>query len=120
MIWDKEEALSRQEIEKIQLYKLKETVSYIYEKVSPYREKMEKAGVGPEEIQTLEDLQKLPFTYKEDFRKNYPMGLFAVDKKDLVRVHASSGTTGKPTIVGYTKKDMDIWLNNVARIACMG
>ena len=120
MIWNKEETLSRAEIEKIQQKKLKETVSYIYNKVSPYRTKMEEAGVEPEDIKTLKDLQKLPFTYKEDFRKNYPMGLFAVGKDKLVRVHASSGTTGKPTIVGYTKNDMEIWLNNVARIACMG
>mgnify|MGYP002244857673 FL=1 len=74
----------------------------------------------PEDIQTLKDLQKLPFTNKSDFREHYPMGLFAVDKKELVRFHASSGTTGKPTVVGYTKKDLEIWLNNVARVACMG
>ena len=120
MIWAKEETLPRAEIEDIQLAKLKETVGYIYEKVSPYREKMDAAGVKPDDIQNLEDLQKLPFTYKADFRDHYPMGLFAVDKKEMVRFHASSGTTGKPTVVGYTKKDLDVWLNNVARIACMG
>lgn len=120
MIWAKEETLPRAEIEKIQLERLKETASYIYEKVTPYREKMDEAGVTPEDIQTLDDLKKLPFTYKADFRDHYPMGLFAVDKKDLVRFHASSGTTGKPTVVGYTQKDLDVWLNNVARIACMG
>lgn len=120
MIWAKEETLPRAELEELQLERLKETVRYIYEKVTPYREKMDIAGVKPEDIQTLSDLQKLPFTNKSDFRENYPMGLFAVDKKELVRVHASSGTTGKPTIVGYTKKDMDVWINNVSRIACMG
>ena len=120
MIWDKEETLPREEIEAIQLSKLKETVSYIYKTVDSYHKKMEEAKITPDDIQSLEDLKKLPFTYKEDFRKNYPMGLFAVDKKDLVRVHASSGTTGKPTIVGYTQQDMEIWLNNVARVACMG
>lgn len=120
MIWAKEETLPRAELEKLQLERLKETVRYIYEKVAPYREKMDNLGVKPEDIQTLSDLQRLPFTNKSDFRENYPTGLFAVDKKDLVRVHASSGTTGKPTIVGYTKKDMDIWINNVSRIACMG
>ncbi len=120
MIWAKEETLSRAEIEEIQLTRLKETVPYIYEKVAPYRKKMDEAFVKPEDIQTLDDLKKLPFTYKADFRDNYPMGLFAVDKKELVRFHASSGTTGKPTVVGYTKKDLDVWLNNVARIACMG
>ena len=100
MIWAKEETLPRAEIEKIQLEKLKQTVHYIYERVEPYRRKMEDAGVKPEDIQSLDDLKKLPFTYKADFRDNYPMGLFAVDKKDLVRFHASSGTTGKPTVVG--------------------
>lgn len=120
MIWAKEETLPRAEIEKIQLERLKESVAYIYERVAPYREKMDAAGVKPEDIQTLKDLQKLPFTNKSDFREHYPMGLFAVDKKELVRFHASSGTTGKPTVVGYTKKDLEIWLNNVARVACMG
>ena len=81
---------------------------------------MDEAGVKPDDIQTLEDLQKMPFTYKADFRENYPMGMFAVDKKDLVRFHASSGTTGKPTVVGYTKHDLEVWLNNVTRVACMG
>ena len=120
MIWAKEETLPRKELEQIQEKKLRETVQYIYEKVAPYREKMDLAGVKPEDIQSLDDLGKLPFTYKADFRENYPMGLFAVDKKDLVRFHASSGTTGKPTVVGYTKKDMETWLDNVARVACMG
>lgn len=120
MIWSKEETLSRSEIEAIQLKKLKETVRYIYEKVAPYRQKMDEAGVKPEDIQSLEDLTNLPFTYKADFRDNYPMGLFAVDRKDLVRFHASSGTTGKPTVVGYTRNDLEMWLNNVARVACMG
>ena len=81
MIWSKEETLSREEIERIQLERLKETVSYIYEKSSPYRKKMDEAGVKPDDIQTLEDLQKMPFTYKADFRDHYPMGMFAVDKK---------------------------------------
>ncbi len=120
MIWAKEETLAREEIEKLQLDKLKDTVAYIYEKSAPYRKKMDEAGVKPEDVQTLADLKKLPFTYKADFRDHYPMGMFAVDKKDLVRFHASSGTTGKPTVVGYTKHDLDVWLNNVTRIACMG
>ena len=81
---------------------------------------MDRAGVRPEDIRTLDDLKKLPFTYKSEFRDNYPFGLFAADQKDLVRYHASSGTTGKPTVVGYTRHDLDVWLNNVARIACMG
>lgn len=120
MIWAKEETLARDEIENIQLKKLKDTVAYIYEKSGPYRKKMDEAGVKPEDIQTLKDLHKMPFTYKSDFRDHYPMGMFAVDKKDLVRFHASSGTTGKPTVVGYTKHDLEVWLNNVTRVACMG
>ena len=79
MIWAKEETLPRAEIEKIQQERLKETVSYIYERVEPYRRKMDEAGVRPEDIQTLDDLRKMPFTYKADFRDHYPDGLFAVD-----------------------------------------
>ena len=120
MIWAKEETLPRDELEALQLRKLKKTVSYIYARVSPYRKKMEKSGVRPEDIRTLDDLRRLPFTSKKDFREHYPMGLFAVDKKELIRFHASSGTTGKPTVVGYTKNDLEMWLSNVARIACMG
>ena len=102
MIWAKEETLPRAEIERIQLEKLRQTVAYIYERVEPYQKKMDKAGVKPGDIRTLDDLKKLPFTYKSEFKDNYPFGLFAVDQKDLVRYHASSGTTGKPTVVGYT------------------
>lgn len=120
MIWAKEETLSREEIEAIQLERLKETVGRIYEKVAPYRRKMDEVGVKPEHIKSLKDLQKLPFTNKSDFRDNYPTGLFAVPKEEIQRVHASSGTTGKPTVVGYTKNDMKVWTNNVSRIACMG
>ena len=120
MIWSKEETLPREEIEKIQLQRLKETVSRVYEKVLPYRKKMEEAGVKPEDIKSLSDLSKLPFVVKQDLRDNYPYGLFAVDKDDIVRIHASSGTTGKPTVVGYTKGDMDTWTECVSRIACMG
>lgn len=120
MIWAKEETYSREEIGCMQLRKLKETIAYIYERVEPYRKKMDEAGIKPEDIRSLEDLRNLPFTYKADFRENYPMGLFAVPKEELVRFHASSGTTGKPTIVGYTRNDMKMWTNNVSRIACMG
>lgn len=120
MIWAPEETYSREEIQAIQLRKLKQTVAYIYEKVPAYQKKMDEAGVRPGDIQTLKDLERLPFTNKSDFRDNYPMGLFARPRKELVRVHASSGTTGKPTIVGYTRNDMAVWTNNVSRIACMG
>ena len=120
MIWAKEETMSRAEIEALQLERLKETVARVYEKVAPYRQKMEAAGVTPEDIQTLKDLAKLPFITKQDMRDNYPFGLFAVPKDDLVRIHASSGTTGKPTVVGYTKKDLEVWTECVSRIAAMG
>ena len=120
MIWSKEETLSRKEIEEIQLLRLKETVNRVYEKVLPYREKMIKAGVKPEDIKTLKDLSKLPFVNKQDLRDNYPFGLFAVPKSELIRIHASSGTTGKPTVVGYTKNDLKMWTDCVSRVACMG
>lgn len=120
MIWSKEETLPREEIEKIQLERLKETVGRVYATVAPYRKKMDDAGVKPEDIQTLADLAKLPFVTKQDMRDNYPFGLFAVDKDKLVRIHASSGTTGKPTVVGYTRGDLETWTECVSRIACMG
>lgn len=120
MIWSKEETLSRSEIEKIQLERLKETVNRVYEKVEPYRKKMDEAGVKPEDIKCLKDLAKLPFVTKQDMRDNYPFGLFTVSKDQLVRIHASSGTTGKPTVVGYTKGDLETWTECVSRIACMG
>lgn len=120
MIWAKEETLSRDEIEAIQLSRLKETVQRVYEKVAPYRCKMQEAGVKPEDIRSLQDLQKLPFITKQDMRDHYPFGLFAVPKEKLVRIHASSGTTGKPTVVGYTQKDLEMWTECVSRIAAMG
>lgn len=120
MIWAKEETLPRKEIEQIQLTRLQETVKRIYERVPAYRAKMEEAGITPEDVKSLEDLKRLPFTNKKDLRDNYPFGLFTVPKKDLVRVHASSGTTGKPTVVGYTKKDLETWTECVTRIAVMG
>ncbi len=120
MIWSKEETLSRKEIEELQLARLQETVCRVYEKVPAYAKKMDEAGVKPEDIKSLSDLGKLPFVTKQDMRDNYPFGLFAVDRDELVRIHASSGTTGKPTVVGYTKGDLDVWTQCVSRIACMG
>ena len=120
MIWSKEETLSRSEMEALQLERLKETVARVYEKVEPYRKKMDEVGVRPEDIKTLADLAKLPFVTKQDMRDNYPFGLFAVPKDELVRIHASSGTTGKPTVVGYTRGDMDVWTECVSRIAAAG
>ncbi len=120
MIWSKEETLSREEMNKLQLERLKETVARVYEKVLPYRKKMDDAGVKPEDIKSLADLAKLPFVTKQDMRDNYPFGLFAVPKDKLVRIHASSGTTGKPTVVGYTEADLETWTDCVSRIACAG
>ena len=120
MIWAKEETLSRGEIEKIQLERLQETVKRVYDKVLPYRKKMDEMGIKPEDIKSLKDLSSLPFVTKQDLRDNYPFGLFAVPKEDLVRIHASSGTTGKPTVVGYTQGDMEVWTECVSRIACAG
>ena len=120
MIWSKEETLSRAEMETLQLSRLQETVARVYERVPYYRAKMEGAGVRPSDIKSLADLQKLPFTTKQDMRDTYPFGLFAVPREEVVRIHASSGTTGKPTVVGYTQKDLETWTDCVSRIACMG
>lgn len=120
MIWSENETLPRKEIERIQLERLKATVGYVYENVAPYRAKMQAAGVRPEHIKSLGDLKNLPFVTKQDLRDNYPFGLFAVPKDKLVRIHASSGTTGKPTVVGYTANDLKVWTECVSRIACMG
>ena len=120
MIWSKEETLPRAELEKLQLERLQETVNRVYERVPAYRKKMDDCGVKPEDIKSLKDLAKLPFVTKQDMRDNYPFGLFAVPKDKLVRIHASSGTTGKPTVVGYTQGDLETWTECVSRIACMG
>ena len=120
MIWSKEETLPREELEAIQLERLKETVTRVYARVPAYKKKMDEAGVRPEDIRTLADLSKLPFVTKQDMRDNYPFGLFAVPREELVRIHASSGTTGKPTVVGYTRGDLETWTECVSRIACMG
>ena len=120
--WEEEmETLPRVGLESIQLKRLQSLVKRVYDKVEPYRQKMIDAGITPNDIQILQDLQKLPFTTKDDLRDNYPFGMFAMGLEDIVRVHASSGTTGKPTVVGYTKKDIDTWATLIARsLACAG
>ncbi len=120
--WEEEmETLPRVGLESIQLRRLRRLVARVYETVEPYRRKMEAAGIKPEDIRTLADLQRLPFTYKDDLRDNYPFGLFTVPLEDVVRIHASSGTTGKSTVVGYTKKDIETWANLMARaLTCAG
>ncbi len=116
MYWEEEmETLPRVGLESIQLKRLQQLVARVYKTVAPYRAKMDAAGVKPEDIQSLEDLAKLPFTVKEDLRENYPFGLFTVPMDQIVRVHASSGTTGKPTVVGYTARDIKTWSNLMAR-----
>ena len=101
--WNKEiECAPRSEIEALQSYRLSRTIRRVYENVAPYRKKMDEAGVRPEDIKSIADLSKLPFTTKQDLRNNYPYGMFAVPSSEVVRIHASSGTTGKQTVVGYT------------------
>ncbi|WP_397540078.1 phenylacetate--CoA ligase PaaK [Rummeliibacillus pycnus] len=109
------ETKSQGEIQEIQLQRLIETVERVYNNVPFYKEKFDELNVKPSDIKSLEDLRKLPFTKKKDLRDNYPTGLFAVPMSDVVRIHGSSGTSGKPTIVGYTKKDIEIWSEIVAR-----
>ncbi|OSS42201.1 Phenylacetate-coenzyme A ligase [Desulfurella amilsii] len=115
------ELLNRDQIEQLQLERLQKTIQYAYENVRAYKEKLNSVKIKPQDIKSLDDIVKLPFTTKEDFRQNYPYGMFALNVKSLARIHASSGTTGKSTIVGYTKKDLDTWSNLVARLAaCAG
>jgi len=113
--FDPIETASRDELRALQLERLKKTVQHAYDNVAHYRRSFEAAGVHPSDLKTLEDLSKFPFTVKKDFRDNYPFGLFAVPREEVVRVHASSGTTGKPTVVGYTQNDINNWANLVAR-----
>lgn len=122
MIFNEEmETMASDQREQLQLERLQETVRNVYENVPFYRNTLDDAGVKPEDVRSLEDLQKLPFTKKQDLRDHYPFGLFAVDQKDVVRLHASSGTSGKPTVVGYTRNDIDTWTEMVARsIAAAG
>ena len=116
MIWNEDfETLPREAIEALQLTRLKQTVERVYAMVPYYRESFKKAGITPADIRSLDDLQQLPFTLKQDMRDNYPYGLFAVPLDQIVRIHASSGTTGKPTVVGYTKRDIDTWSELMAR-----
>lgn len=120
MIYQPEiECADRGQIAAIQLENLKVTVKRCYENVPHYTKQFNEMGIKPQDIQSLDDLSKLPFTVKNDLRDNYPYGLFAVPMRDVVRIHASSGTTGRATVVGYTKKDLDVWSDLIARIACM-
>ena len=109
------EIASRDEIQALQLDRLKWSLKHAYDNVPMYKKRFDEKGVHPDDLRTLADLSKFPFTYKDDLRDNYPFGLFAVPKEKIVRIHASSGTTGKATVVGYTKNDIDVFSNMVAR-----
>ena len=109
------ECAPRHELEALQSYRLSQQIRRVYDNVKPYREKMDAAGVKPEDIKTIADLHKLPFTTKQDLRDNYPYGMFATPTSEIVRIHASSGTTGKQTVVGYTQNDIDLWAECAAR-----
>jgi phenylacetate-CoA ligase len=109
------EKASRDELHALQLQRLKDTLHQAYDRVPHYKKKLDAAGIHPSDLKTLTDLAKFPFTTKDDLRQNYPFGMFAVPMADMVRVHASSGTTGKPTVVGYTQKDIDTWSLLMAR-----
>jgi phenylacetate-CoA ligase len=109
------ETASKDELQALQLERLKASLTHAYNNVPHYRASFTAAGVHPSDLKTLADLAKFPFTTKKDLRENYPFGMFAVPREQVVRIHASSGTTGKPTVVGYTKNDIDTWANVVAR-----
>jgi phenylacetate-CoA ligase len=109
------ETASEDELRSVQLQRLKWSLQHAYDNVAHYKASFDAAGVHPDDLKQLSDLSKFPFTSKQDLRDNYPFGLFAVPRRQVSRIHASSGTTGKPTVVGYTAKDIDTWANVVAR-----
>jgi phenylacetate-CoA ligase len=114
-VLDEGELLTADALADLQLARLQWSVRHAYENVEAYRAKFDAAGVSPDDIRALEDLRRFPFTTKDDLRQNYPFGMFAVPSDQVARIHASSGTTGKPTVVGYTEKDLDVWATVVAR-----
>ena len=120
MIWNKEmECMSREDMKALQSERLVKLVKYVYDNVEFYRDRMDEHGIKPEDIKSIDDIVKLPYTTKNDLRDTYPFGLFAAPHSDIVRIHASSGTTGKATVVGYTQKDIDDWSECVARCVSM-
>jgi phenylacetate-CoA ligase len=120
MIWnEKIECASRDEMSAIQSERLVKTVSRVYHNIPSYRAKMQEKGLVPGDIKSIEDISKLPFTIKSDLRDNYPFGMFTVPMSEIVRVHASSGTTGQPTVVGYTRNDLNMWAEVVTRTLAM-
>src|SRR5215470_14764398 len=121
-MFDREaETMPRGNLAALQLRRLRKSLTYAYQKVAHVRRKFEAAGVTPETLGTLADISHFPFTEKADLRDNYPFDLFAVPREQVLRLHASSGTTGKPTVVGYTRTDLDLWSDLMARtLACAG
>ncbi|MEG1316813.1 MAG: phenylacetate--CoA ligase, partial [Oscillospiraceae bacterium] len=109
------ETMPREQLRELQSERLCEMVKRVYENVPLYRERFDEIGLRPEDIRSIDDITKLPFTNKQDLRDNYPFGLFAVPMEDIVRLHASSGTTGKQTVVGYTANDLKLWGEVMAR-----
>jgi phenylacetate-CoA ligase len=121
MIYNEEyETMPREGLEAVQLRRLQSVVGRVYNTVEFYKKRFDEAGIKPDDITTLEDLRKLPFTYKDDLRDNYPFGMFTVPMDNVVRIHASSGTTGKPTVVGYTARDIQTWSELMARTLMAG
>ena len=121
MYWQKEfETLPVESMKQLQLERLRSELKRSYESVAHYKKCFDENGIGPADLRSLEDLSKFPFTVKDDLRNNYPYGMFALPLKDVVRIHSSSGTTGKPTVVGYSHGDLDMWSDMIARIMCMG
>lgn len=116
MIWNKVESSSLEDLRKLQTSRLQETISRVYSLTPFYKKKFDELGVSPKDITSIDDISILPFTKKQDLRDHYPFGLFTVPMSQVVRVHSSSGTTGKPTVVGYTEHDMDVWDEVMARV----
>ncbi len=119
MIWEEKiECMPLEDLKELQSDRLKRTVRYVLENNDVYHERLKKAGIGPDSVKSIEDIKKLPFTTKDDMRDNYPFGLFSVDRKSLAEIHVSSGTTGNPTLVGYTQEDLKLWGRVMARCLC--
>jgi len=120
-IWNPEvEKMPREDLEQLQLERLQSTINRVYRNVRFYRNRFEQMGIEPGDIRTRKDLERIPFTTKEDLRENYPYGMFALPLREVVRIHSSTGTTGKPTVVGYTANDLDSWSEVVARFMTAG
>ncbi len=116
---EKMETMDPKKLRELQLERLRWSLQHAYENVPMYKKRFDEAGIRPGDLQSPEDMGRIPFTVKDDLRENYPFGLFAVPMKDIVRIHASSGTTGRATVVGYTKEDLDMWAENMARLIVM-